>query len=243
MAFWLAHDHLLATAAMSLIIFAAAAPLAYIAAWLLVQGFLLGLVPAAAAAALGGASYAAGLHCVRSWIDGDDGFWNILARGLRRHGMHGAALALVWLTVAAALGVSVYFYAGPAAARVPVVGYALAAIALWALAAAAAAAPYSMAARVWKPMGVRQCIKTALLVLVDNIFLIGGMWLLTFVMGLAAFWAPPILVFVYGGASVCLFGAAYEMAARRYSPDEDEELENDPYLNRGWRDFLFPWKQ
>jgi len=54
----------------------------------------------------------------------------------------------------------------------------------------------------------------------------------------------PVFFGLYGALCVVLSSCAYEMLHRKYAAGEaaPRKDEDDDYLNRGFRDFLFPWK-
>ena len=51
----------------------------------------------------------------------------------------------------------------------------------------------------------------------------------------------PLFIFIYGGAVLVLLSSAYELLSRKYDHIASNDAADD-YLNRGLRDFLFPWK-
>jgi hypothetical protein len=265
MAFWVAYDHLgklllvnLFSSALCALPLVAAACLAF------------ALSDVAFAGALSVACVLAFLLCsccavalawmVRGLIETRDGSIGAFFTGLRRFALRGAALGLCYLLIAACLLSSVWFYAARTGATHPVVGYGLSALALWALVffglTALAAAP----AMVHKNLGPFGAIRLAAVLAIDNPLFFTGLAVQSALLACAALLMPLLLACFALAPLVVLQCAAYEMLARRYAAVDaarvagasapgrrgpvrvDFDDANDDYLNRGFRDLIFPWK-
>ena len=260
MAFWLAYDHLgklllvniLSSALCALPLMAAMAAVRHLSGAALPGVFL----AAGMAAFLAGSSCAVALAwMVRGFIETRDGSVVAFFAGLRTFALRGAALGLGYLLVGACLVSSVWFYASRVGAAHPVAGYGLSAIALWAcvfLGLTALAAPPAMAHKNVGPVGA---IKLAGLLVLDNPLFFAGLAVHAVLIACAAVLVPVLLVCFALAPLVVLQCAAYEMLARRYAAVEaarasrarapirvDFDDANDDYLNRGFRDMIFPWK-
>jgi uncharacterized membrane protein YesL len=190
---------------------------------------------------------------VRELIDTRDGSLATFFAAMRRHGLRAAALGLAYGLAAAALGMSAWFYPAKLGDTVPVVGYALGALAVWALALLLLSSVYLLPVLVHRDTGTAATLKLCVLLVLDNPM---------FTLGVAAHWAmlatlslfPPVFFFMAISLGVVLALSAYEMLARKYAAREAHGGERlpvraidfgdagDDYLNRGFRDFLFPWK-
>jgi hypothetical protein len=258
MAFWVAYDHLgklllvnlVCSAFCALPLIAAVAAVPYLSDTALPGVFL----AAGTAALLCCSSCAAALAwMVRGLIKTRDVTVGAFFIGLRSFALRGAALGLCYLLAGACLLSSVWFYAAHLGAAHPVLGYGLSAIALWAalfLALTALAAPSAMAHGSVGPFGA---IRLAALLVLDNPLLFAGLAAPSALIVGIALLVPVLLVSFALAPLVVLQCAAYEMLARRYAAVEAARLSggpvrvdfddaNDDYLNRGFRDIIFPWK-
>ncbi len=265
MAFWVAYDHLgkllfanlVSSALCALPIMAALA-----AASRLSDAASLGVFLAA-----GALSFLACFSCavalawmVRGLIETRDGSVGAFFTGLRSFALRGAALGLCYLFAGACLLSSVWFYASRVGAAHPVAGYGLSAIALWAglfLGLTALAAAPVMVHRDLGPLGA---IRLAALLVLDNPLFYAFLAAHSVLVAGVALVVPVLLACFALAPLVVLQCAAYEMLARRYAaveatlargalaPDRrgpvrvDFDDANDDYLNRGFRDMIFPWK-
>jgi uncharacterized membrane protein YesL len=172
-------------------------------------------------------------------------------------------VGFAYLAALTSLAVSVWFYAAKLQDTAPWLGYTVSALALWCLIFVGLTSLLVMPALVQKRTTVAATLKlTALLVLDNPVFCIGLAIQFLVLAGLSIL--PPVLVFFSGSLGVVLGSSAYEMLARKYAaarqaapvtgvqgnlgritvkPAFDRDDEDDDYLNRGFRDFLFPWKE
>lgn len=205
---------------------------------------------------------AAGLaHMLHLLIETKDGSLRDFFEGIRLFGVRAAALGLIFVAAFACLLVCVWFYATKLTA-LPLVGYGLAVVSAWVFILTTLTALYAVPALVQKKAGAIATVRLALLLVLDNPrFTVGLALNAALLAALCA--APPVLFFLGGSALLALLSSAYEMLARKYAAIQFErdgivpprpihtvsekgklrfDDENDDYLNRTFRDFLFPWK-
>lgn len=192
-------------------------------------------------------------HMVKILIDTRDGALGDMFRGMRAYGVRASGIGCLFLFALSSLATSAWFYASRLRDTLPWLGYGLSALAVWALVVVMLAGLYLMPALVQKKGGIGATVKLAgLLVLANPLFTLG------LAIQLAAWTAvalvlSPVLPLLYGAVAVVLVSSAYEMLARKYAAAEAivqgttpeavaAQDEQDDYLNRGVRDFLFPWK-
>jgi hypothetical protein len=142
-------------------------------------------------------------------------------------------------------------------------GYVVSAIAVWCLAFILLMASLVMPTLVQKKAGIAATLKLAALLVLDNPFFCVGL-AVQFIVLAAISMVPLFFVAISGSAALVLSSSAYEMLARKYqaieiakgtAPAPERPIhvisrngrlifddEKDDYLNRGLRDFLFPWK-
>ncbi|HNR30745.1 MAG TPA: hypothetical protein PKI11_07630 [Candidatus Hydrogenedentes bacterium] len=190
---------------------------------------------------------AAGLaHMVKELIETRDGTVGAFFAGLRLYGLRAAGMGLCLLFAACCLAGSAVFYAYRLRERAAWLGYGLSALALWGLLFVLLVSIMAMPALVQKRAGVFATLKLSALLVLDNpLFLLG--LAPYFVLLAVASLAPPAFAFLTPAVSVVLASSAYEMLSRKYAAIEarrevDFRDAEDDYLNRGLRDFLFPWK-
>jgi len=202
-------------------------------------------------------------HMAKQLIDTGDGSFFDLFRGIRMYWRRAIGVGFAYLVAAVCLPVSVWFYGSKLGATAPWLGYALSALALWCLLFIGFMAMLVMPALVQKKAGVVETLKlTALLVLDNPLFCVGLALQFLVLAGFSL--VPPVFVFLSGALATALASSAYEMLARKYAlielnkPGGEQaerpvnvvskngawvyDEEKDDYLNRGFRDFLFPWK-
>ncbi len=194
-------------------------------------------------------------HMLKELIDTRDGSVSTFFSGVKRYFWRASGLGLVYLAAACCLGTSVWFYPIRLGDTLPWLGYALSAAALWCLVFAGLTALLVFPALVQKNGGVWGTVKLSALLVLDNP---------VFALGLAInalIWAafsllPPVFMFLSMAPLMTLVSSGYEMLSRKYAvldarraagadPTKlaiDYNDEMDDYLNRGFRDFLFPWK-
>ena len=212
-------------------------------------------------------SFAGIAHLTKILIETRDGSIRDFFAGMRLYGLRATGLSLVYGIVMACLVVSMWFYSVKLHDTVPWLGYGLSAIALWVLVFVWLSAMYAIPALVQKKGGVWATLKLSAVLVLDNPMFSVAL-ALQFVV-LASFSLVPFVLFLISASlAMVMATSAYEMLARRYALVEaatveakaagipltrnmilskaraasDEEEAQDEYLNRGFRDFLFPWK-
>ena len=256
MAFWICHDHLGKLVVANLISMALALPLLMAAyGGLAVRG------PAALTVAVSAALLLFGLvlpvagagmaAMVKEFIDTRDGSLRTFFAGLRRFGPRAAALGGVYVLALGCLAFSARFYAGRFGESLPLLGYGLSALAGWCVALGLLSAVLVAPALVQKDAGLRETVTLCLLLALANPFLCFSLAICCLLwLGLSL--APPVWLVFSLAPMVVLASSAYEMLARKYAAMAapgaagqakiDFRDQEDDYLNRGFRDFLFPWK-
>jgi len=185
---------------------------------------------------------AAGLaHLAKTLVDERDGAFGDFLGGCRLYWPRAAALGALQLLVFLLLATSVWFYASMVGRSVPWLGYAISGFALWCLLFACATALLLMPSLVQKKDGVLATLKLSALLVLDNPLFCLGLMLQAAAAGLVSVVVTPVLFFIYPAAVMTLATCAYEQLAVKYDGEVRNEEEDD-YLNRGFRDFLFPWK-
>ena len=219
-------------------------------------GILAALLYTSVALAIASAGLA---YMAKGLIDNKDGALGDMFRGIRLYRGKAAGLGLAYLFAACCFGASTWFYANKLRDSAPWLGYLLSGLALWALLFLLLTALFAAPALVQKKSGILGALKLAALLVLDNPLFSIGLGIQLLAITAVAFIVTPLFFFLYGGVAVVLASCAYEMLARKYAliaeaeekglerkprtplftPEDDEE---DDYLNRGMRDFLFPWK-
>lgn len=198
---------------------------------------------------------AAMAHLTKELIDTRDGSFGAFFEGIRRHARRAVGLGLVYVTAAGCLGTSVWFYAARLGASFPVFGYALSAVALWCLVFVAFTGLLVMPSLVQKKQGVWPTLRLSGLLVLDNPVFCIGLAVQAGCIGACSV-LPPVLMFFSLAPLVVLVSSGYELLSRKYAAIEahrasadaakplviDYHDEEDDYLNRGFRDFFFPWK-
>lgn len=199
---------------------------------------------------------AAGLaHMVKELIDTRDGAVRTFFVGLRLYALRAAGVGVCLLAAVCCLGTSVVFYAYQLRDWAPWFGYAISAAALWGLVFVVMMSLLVIPALVQKRAGVFATLKlTALLVLDNPVYILG--LAPYFVVLAGASLLPPAFFLLTPAVAVVLASSAYEMLSRKYAALEARGTEaagsahaaidfhdaEDDYLNRSFRDLLYPWK-
>lgn len=189
------------------------------------------------------------LHMARELIDTRDGSVRALFTGMRLYAWRAVRLGALGSLIITALIFSAWFYAVQLSGAVPLLGYGLSILALWVAVFVALTVPFAFAALVQKREGVVASAKLGALLVLDNPILAVGLAIQLAALTLVSVAAPPVMFFLFGSMAAVLISSAYEMLSRKYerirgerNDTLKEEAETDDYLNRGFRDFLFPWK-
>jgi len=248
MAFWLFHDHLGTLLAANLIWAVALAVPISIGVPAFISGdarlmFLVGAPAIFVAFFVLSPLVCTGIaHLVKTCIDTRDGSLSDFFTGMWKYALRSVGAGVVYGVVMIALLTSAWFYATRLHATAPIVGYALSGLALGSAAVLGAMALLLPAAIVQRKTGVFATLRlTLLLVLANPLWMLGVSLQCLFLTVLSVFFVP--LFFAgYASAVVCAGSAAYELLARKYAVDREQDDLQDDYLNRGLRDLFFPWK-
>ncbi|MEA3365769.1 MAG: hypothetical protein U9Q79_09040 [Candidatus Hydrogenedentes bacterium] len=193
-------------------------------------------------------------HMVKVLIDERDGSVSDFFRGIRQHALRAVAIGILFVFAVASLATSTWFYAAKLGETAPLLGYAISGLALWCLLFAALIAMFVLPALVQKKGGIWETLRLAALLVLDNPLFSLGLAFQVLVLTALCLAIFPLFIFIYGPGVAALTGSAYEMLARKYAAKAAETGtvpanqplyppdEEDDYLNRGFRDFLFPWK-
>ena len=209
-------------------------------------------------------------HMAKELIDTRDGSLRDLFAGIRLYWRRAIGVGFSFVLATVTLSVSVWFYATKLRDVAPWVGYAISGLALWCLAFVMLMAMLVLPALVQKKAPLVATLKLSALLVVDNpLFCIGLAIQFIALAGLSLI--PPVFFLFSGSLAMVLASSAYEELARKYArlgaakrgedtagaelglgkahlrgPSRQDPLladeEEDDYLNRGFRDFLFPWK-
>ncbi len=193
-------------------------------------------------------------HMLKEVIDTRDGAVATFFAGVRRFWRRALRLGLAYSAAFGCLAASVWFYPVRLGQRWPLVGYSLGAIAVWVLVLLLLSAMYALPALVQRQAGVFATMKLSLLLVIDNpLATLGIAAHLAMVATFAL--VPPVFFFIAISLPLVLVSSMYELFARKYAAQDahrgpgrlpvraiDFGDSQDDYLNRGFRDFLFPWK-
>jgi uncharacterized membrane protein YesL len=190
---------------------------------------------------------AAGMaHLAKQLIETKEGSVGEFLEGLRRYGLRAAGIGSLYVVAAGGLVVSAMFYATKLQGSVPLLGVILSALAVWGLAFLALSAMFVMPALVQRKAGVWPTLRLAGLLASANPLLAIGLALQTAALTLLSVPIAPLFFTMTGAFAVVLQTSAYELISRKYEAAETGAPpvsdEDDDYLNRGFRDFMFPWK-
>jgi len=195
-------------------------------------------------------------HMTKELIDTRDGSITDMFRGIRLYWRRALGVGLVYVIGTTCLTTSTWFYAAKLRDTMPWLGYGISAVALWCLIFAALTSLLVMPTLVQRKGKVLETLKLASLLVLDNPVLSAGVAIQVLGLTAVALVFTPVLFFLYGSLLLVFVSSVYELLARKYAtmeagvaagpdssgraqPVDDEE---DDYLNRGFRDFLFPWK-
>jgi len=261
MAFWVVYDHLgklLLVNVLCTLALMVPGVFAYAAALTGDPGVML-MVAAPLVAVMAGVmapvECAALAYMIKELIDTRDGSVGAFFTGLKRYFWRASGIGLLYLAAGACLGVSVWFYPSRLGDTLPWLGYTLSAVALWCLIFTGLTALLIFPALVQKNGGAGSTVKLSALLVLDNPFFMLGLALNTVLWAVFSL-VPPVFMFLSVAPLMTLVSSGYEMLSRKYAALDarraagedtkewvmDYNDANDDYLNRGFRDFLFPWK-
>ncbi len=196
-------------------------------------------------------------HMAKELIDTKDGSILDMFRGVRVYWRRAIGVGVSYLIVLTCLTTSTWFYASKLRDSIPWLGYGISALSLWCLVFVLLTSLLVMPTLVQKKANLLGTLKLTCLLVLDNPFLTLGIAAQVVAITVTAMVLAPVLFLLYGAVVIVLVSSAYELLARKYAslePAEDGHVttdegqaavledEQDDYLNRGFRDFLFPWK-
>jgi uncharacterized membrane protein YesL len=207
-------------------------------------------------------SFAGLCHMAKQLIDERDGSFKDFFTGMGLYWRRALGIGMLYLIATTSLGTSAWFYAAKLRDSAPWLGYALSAVALWGLVFLALSAPLVMPTLVQKKGGLGETLKLTAMLVADNPLLAAGLAIQVFATTGLSIPVPPLFFLLSLGFVAVLGTTTYEMLARRYAlasgsgeapqprapsraslmAELAKQDEQDDYLNRGFRDFLFPWK-
>lgn len=244
--FWVTYDHL---GRLVLLNFLCALPVALLLGLgVTVQGPIAILCVFCALAIAAPAAIAALGAVARALIEKQEAPMQVFLEGLRRFGPGGAIVGAAGGFVAVISLVGVYFYLVVCGQPAPWYAYPLAALCAWVGTSASLITVFALAALPQKRAGVRAAIGTAALLVASNPLYCAVIGLHLAGLAACALMLPVLLLFSLAPMAT-LLATAYEMLCRKYAApivDGRHQLtfndDEDDYLNRGLRDFFFPWK-
>lgn len=186
-------------------------------------------------------------HVGRTLIEEREAGVRTLIDGVR-FALPGALVGLFFSALIALALLGVYYYLLVMARPTPLQGYVLAAVCLWAAVFFAGAYFFALPAVAQRRAGALAAVKTGFLLTIDNplftaIVLLHGAAILMLAL------LPPVLLLFSLAPLAMLQASAYEILSRKYAAPVvegkrviDYRDAEDDLLNRGLRDFFFPWK-
>lgn len=250
MAFWIVHDHLGALVLCNAA-WAAAAILPLGAGLALVAGGhpLLGAGLAILAVGVAGPVLGGGAaHFAMTAIAEGEASVAAFLEGVRLHARGAAALGMAALFLAAGLGAGALYYPVILADHAPLLGAALSAVNLAGLAGLALVLPWLPPALAHRRRGAIDAARTAALAAAARPVLSAGLTVHALAATALAIAFPPFLCFLALVWIATVSMAAYELLIRECAAREGGDPATsisgagDDYLNRGLRDFFFPWR-
>lgn len=193
------------------------------------------------AAALLGALMMAGQACsIIALLEDEEFSLRRVAQGVVAHGPALIGFTVIFASAQTIIGLGAWFYATQVASVRPAVGLFLSGFCLSAGLAVLLSGIYVLPARINQRGSALRAWRTSAALAGKHPVLTLGLVVLMVVYG-ALMITPPGLLLFSTMPLVALVCCAYELLARHYAtvPVFDE---NDIYLNRGFKDFLFPWK-
>lgn len=238
MSFWVLYDHLGHLIALNVVMVTTL----FLPLWLGLQFELLSpmLALLLGAASLWIAAVGQG-SLLNALLRGDAWDVNHVVAGFRRNGLGQAILGLIFLAVALAAGLGIWFYGTILAMSWPLMGMVLAQACACGGVLVALVAFYTVPALIAHPGNVGRALKFGV-ALAARHPVAGAGYLATACVVTMVMVTPPGFILLSTWPLVSLACCAFELLARHHAVEPPVSDENDMYLNRGFRDFLFPWK-
>lgn len=244
--FWVTYDHL---GKLVLLNIACMLPVAVLLGLAFTLGGLAGIVIAYLVVVVACPALLSALgHVSRVLVEKHEAPLSEFIAGVKQFGVQGALVGLAIGSAASLSLAGAYYYLIVIGPPTPLYGYPLAAICLWCGALAVAVGTFALPAIAQKRAGAAAALRTGLLLVADNPIYAFAVTLNLVGLATLALIPPAFLLFSMAPIAT-LQATAYEMLARKYAApmvngngqltfDDDA----DDYLNRGLRDFFFPWK-
>lgn len=198
------------------------------------------LISAVAVALMSVVAVAGQASLIKALLEDEEfSLWRV-AHGAMEHGPVLIGLAAIFASAEAIAGLGAWFYATQVAPARPVLGLLLCGFCLSAGVAVLLSGVYLLPALVNQRGPALKALRTSAALAGTHPLLTLG--LVVLMAGYGALMAtPPGLLLFSTLPPVTLACCAYELLARHYAvvPVYDED---DIHLNRGFKDFLFPWK-
>lgn len=240
MAFWVLYDH----AGYLIVLNVLGLATVFGPAWLVCR-IAGGLAPMAvlAAALLAVLVLVGQATVIIALIDGEEFSFRRMVTGVMAFGPRALVLALLIAAALSAPVIAAGFYASRMSPAQPLAGMLLSGLCLSGAVALLMSGIYALPALIHQRGTVIRALRTSFMLAGAHPVLTPGLLLLILVQGLLLA-TPPGLLLLSTLPLVALVCSAYELLARHHAeiaggsgPDED-----DIYLNRGFKDILFPWK-
>jgi len=178
---------------------------------------------------------------IRELLDGQPFEFTRVVDGIRRFGLSALVLGLLIGVGIGSSGFGILFYGRVFAAEHPLAGMTLAQLCACTSAVFCMVGFYALPALVTQRKGALQAMRMGFLLVfrhpvASTLFLVCTIIYSIFMV------TPPGWALLSTLPVTALSCCAYEVLARYHDGNTRERDEEDMYLNRGFRDFLFPWK-
>ncbi len=182
------------------------------------------------------------LNLVNVLLSGGAFEYRHLWNGMGRFGLATLLLGVIAALALVVCGVGLWFYGGVLAFTYPMPGIILAQCCASALALLLMAVFFALPSLPSRSVGTLGALRIGLALVAGHPVVSLGL-LITVCIYAVFMITPPGAALLSTVPLVVLASCAYELLARYHGGDQDiREDEEDDYLNRGFRDFLFPWK-
>lgn len=180
-------------------------------------------------------------HVVNLLLAGEAFAYGAMLDGVRRFGPRALLLGAMVLAAAGICAAGAWFYGSVFAERYPLPGVVLAQLCLGTGVIVLMAAFHAAPALVVRRGGALDAAWTGVALTARHPVASAGLLAVAVLYGVALL-TPPGLVMLSTLPVVSLSCCAYELLARHYSGNAVCDGDDD-YLNRGFGDFLYPWKE
>lgn len=169
--------------------------------------------------------------------------------GMANHGLSALGIATVLAALVGVTVTGVWFYTAKVLPLWPILGLILSGLCLSGGLAAVLSGVYALPALVYQRGTARRALRTSLVLAGKHPVLTTGLVVLLAAQSLLLA-TPPGILLLSTWPLVALLCSAYELLARHHAAEQDPDSsvhgpvldKDDIYLNRGFKEFLFPWK-